>query len=330
MRIALTYETPGGQPDVPGAEFQRNETGQRFSADELRAHVQGCTALVSNFWDRVSDKLLTAAPDLKIVCNFAVGFDNIDLDACTKHGVLVCNTPDAVTEPTADLAWTLLLGAARGISKLDRYARSATYPERGPLGMCEFWGRDLTGRNLLIVGAGRIGFAMAMRSLGWGMRVRYVDELRHAEFEHAPLYAKRVSLEEGLPWADFVSLHVPLTPGTRHLIGAEQLALMKSTAVLVNTARGAVVDEAALVEALQGGGIYGAGLDVYEHEPHLAAGLAALDNIVLSPHVGSATEKHRLQMTQIIADNLTAFDEGKRPPTCLNYDAIRQGADLSA
>ncbi|MFG0253273.1 MAG: 2-hydroxyacid dehydrogenase [Phycisphaerales bacterium JB038] len=322
MIIALTYETPGDQPNVPGAEYKRNDTGRRLSPEELQAHMQGCSALVSNFWDKVNEDLLTAAPNLKIVCNFAVGFDNIDLDACSRHGVLVCNTPDAVTEPTADLGWTLLLGAARGISKLDRYARSSMYPERGPLGMCEFWGRDLTGRNLLIVGAGRIGFAMAMRSLGWGMPVRYVDEVRHAEFEHAPLHAQRTSLEEGLPWADFVSLHVPLTPATRHLIGAEQLARMKETAGLVNTARGPVVDEAALVEALRGGKIYAAGLDVYEREPQLAAGLADLENVTLSPHVGSATEKHRLQMTQIIADNLIAFDEGRRPPTCLNFDAV--------
>lgn len=322
MKIALTYDTPGGQPDVPGATFKRNDTGKKFSPEELREHVQGCDALVSNFWDKVNEELLHAAPDLKIVCNFAVGFDNIDVDACTKRGVLVCNTPDAVTEPTADLAWTLLLGAARGISKLDRYARSEQYPSRGALGMNDFWGRDLTGRNLLVVGAGRIGFAMAVRSLGWSMRVKYVDAQRHAEFEHAPLFAERVALEEGLPWADFVSLHVPLTPQTRHLIGADALKRMKETAVLVNTARGPVVDEAALVEALRTGGIYAAGLDVYEREPHLAQGLAELDNVVLSPHVGSATEKHRLQMTQIIADNLAAFQKGERPPTCLNCEAM--------
>lgn len=330
MQIALTYDTPGGQPDVPGATFKRNEANKKLTAEELRAHVRGCEALVSNFWDRVDEALLQAAPDLRIVCNFAVGFDNIDLPACTRRGVLVCNTPDAVTEPTADLAWTLLLGAARGISRLDRFARSSEYPRRGPLGMNEFWGRDLSGRNLLIIGAGRIGFAMAARSVGWSMRVKYVDAARRAEFEHAPLCAQRVTLEEGLAWADFVSVHVPLTPQTRHLIGAEELRLMKPTAVLVNTARGPIIDESALVAALREGTIYAAGLDVYEKEPQLAPGLAELDNVVLSPHVGSATEKHRLQMTAIIADNLKAHQNGERPPTCLNYDAVAQSSGREA
>jgi glyoxylate reductase len=324
MLIALTYKTPGDHPDVPGAEFRRNDTDRKLTPEELRDHVKGCDALVTNFWDKVTPELLDAtAPELKIVCNFAVGFDNIDVPACTEHGVLVCNTPDAVTEPTADIAWTLLLGAARGIAKLDRFARSAEYPKVGPLGMCEFWGRDLTGRNLLIVGAGRIGFAMAMRSLGWGMQVRYVDAVRHAEFEHGPLHAERVELDEGLAWADVVSLHVPLMPATRHLIDARRLGLMKETAILINTARGPIVDEAALVEALREGRIYAAGLDVYESEPTLAPGLAELDNVVLTPHVGSATEKHRLQMTAIIAENLRQFEAGERPRTCLNYDAVR-------
>ncbi|MCK4873543.1 MAG: D-glycerate dehydrogenase, partial [Phycisphaerales bacterium] len=289
MLIALTYKTPGGEPDVPGAQFRHND-GERFTREQLQEHTKGCDALVSNFWDRVDDALLDATtPELRIICNFAVGYDNIDVPACTSRGVLVCNTPDAVTEPTADLAWMLLLGAARGAAKLDRFARSSWYAEQGPLGMCEFWGRDITGRNLLIVGGGRIGFAVAMRSIGWGMPVRYVDQVRRAEFEHAPLHAERIGLDEGLAWADFVSIHVPLTDETRHLIDGRRLSLMKETAVLINTSRGPVVDEAALAVALREHRIHAAGLDVYEHEPNLTPDLAVLDNVMLTPHVGSAT-----------------------------------------
>ncbi|HEB60703.1 MAG TPA: D-glycerate dehydrogenase, partial [Phycisphaeraceae bacterium] len=197
-------------------------------------------------------------------------------------------------------------------------------PVDGPLGMCDFWGRDISGRNLLIVGAGRIGFAVACRSIGWGMKVGYVARSRHAEFEHAPLCARRMNLDDGLAWADFVSVHVPLNENTRHLINESSLKTMKNTAVLVNTARGPVIDESALVRALQSGEIYAAGLDVYENEPRLHPGLYNLDNVVLSPHVGSATEKHRLQMTEIIAENLRQYSRGERPPTCLNWDEVRK------
>lgn len=277
--------------------------------------IAGASIVVTMFTDRVDEEFLDAAgPGLKGVCQFAVGVDNIDVELCRSRGVAVANTPHAVTEGTADLAWTLILAVARRLVPADRYARSGAYPENGPLGMAEFMGVDLTGRTLLIVGAGRIGFATAMRSLGWGMRVLYTARSRHWDFELAPLSARRVELDEGLAEADVVSVHTPLTPETRHLINAERLALMKPGAILVNTARGPVIDEAALARALQAGKLWGAGLDVFEEEPKVHPGLIGLDNVVLTPHIGSAARRYREEMTAMVGQNAEAILEGRTPP----------------
>ncbi|MEO0715584.1 MAG: D-glycerate dehydrogenase, partial [Planctomycetota bacterium] len=257
--------------------------------DAVLARLPGASVIVTMFSDRVDAEFLDAAgPTLKGVCNFAVGFDNIDLDECRTRGIAVCNTPDAVTEGTADLAWTLILAAARRLIEADRFARSDAYPAGGPLGMGDLMGMDLTGRTLLIVGAGRIGFATALRSVGWGMRVLYVARRRHPEFEHAPLGAERVELDEGLRRADVVSLHAPLTEQTRHMLHGENIALLKPTAIVVNVARGPVVDESALADALERGAIWGVGLDVFEREPTIDPRLIASNRAVLTPHIGSA------------------------------------------
>ncbi len=277
--------------------------------------VAGARVLVSMFTDRVDAELLDAAGgSLRGVCQYAVGTDNIDLAECQDRGVVVTNTPDAVTEGTADLAWALLLAVTRRIVEADAYARSPTYPDNGPLGMGDFLGADLTGRTLLIVGAGRIGRAVALRSLGWGMRVLYVARSRKWDMELAPLAAERVDLDEGLARADVVSLHTPLTDATRHLIDARRLGLMKENAILINTARGPVVDEAALVEALASGGIWGAGLDVFEREPTVHPGLIAAKNAVLTPHIGSAERRYREMMTEMVAGNVRAILAGDEPP----------------
>jgi len=279
----------------------------------LREHRPG--ALVSMFHDPVDAAALDAAGEqLKVVCNFAVGYDNIDLDECERRGIIVCNTPDAVTEGTADIAFLLMLAAARRLKEADDYARSPDYPKHGFLGMDDFLGLHLTGRTLLIVGAGRIGYATALRGLGWGMRTLYVARSRHVDFELAPLGAERVDLDEGLTRADFVSVHTPLTKDTRHLIDDRRLRLMKPTAVIVNTARGPVIDEAALVRALREGRIFGAGLDVYEFEPRPGAELVALKNVILTPHIGSASRKHRELMTTMVSENVAAGLDGRRPP----------------
>lgn len=311
--IAVTREVPG-VIDVPGAEV-RLHGPDLVTRDGLIDLVRGATVIVSMFSERIDAEVLDAAgTSLRGVCNFAVGVDNIDLEACRRRGVVVTNTPGAVTEGTADLAWALILAAARGLIPADRYARSDAYPARGPLSMAAMLGADLTGRTLLIVGAGRIGFAVAMRSRGWGMRVLYVARSRHWEFDLAPLAAERVELDDGLRRADVVSVHTPLTEQTRHLIGAREIALMKPSAILVNTSRGPVIDEGALASALRERRLCAAGLDVFEREPHVHPDLVGLDNVVLTPHIGSAARRYREMMTAMVSESARAIVEGRHPP----------------
>ncbi len=314
--VVVPHPVPGAVK-VEKAEVRQGEHG-KLSRPDLLEFCRGASVVVSMYYNRIDAEFLNAVgPQLKGVCNYAVGFDNIDLKLCRERGVIITNTPGAVTEGTADLAWALLLACARRLVVADRFARSPEYAQRGPLGITEFLGTDLTGRTMLIVGAGRIGYATALRGIGWGMRTLYVARKTHLDFELAPLAARRVTLDEGLREADVVSVHTPLTPETRHLIDARALSLMKPTAILINTARGPVVDETALVNALRAGTIWGAGLDVFEHEPRLADGLAELDNVVLSPHIGSAETKYRLMMTDMVSANAAAILAGTPPPNRL-------------
>jgi len=292
--------------------IRTNADDRPLSPDELRAVVVGAHGILTTPRDRVDASVLDAAgPQLRVVSNYATGTDNIDLDACTTRGIAVGNTPDAVVEPTADIAWLLILGAARRAFEGERLARSGDWAGVSPN---ELLGVRLLDKTLLIVGAGKIGLATARRALGWRMRILYVARSRHPEFEAAPFNATRVELDDGLREADVVSLHTPLTPETRHLIDARRLALMKPGAILINTARGAVVDEAALVDALQQRRLRAAGLDVYENEPALHPGLAELDNAFLLPHLGSATEEDRHWMTEQAVANLVAGLKGERLP----------------
>ena len=306
--------------DVPGVGVIIGPDQGFPTPESLRAFVaqHRPAVLVTMYYDRVDAALLDAAgPQLRGVVNFAVGFENIDRAECAKRGVAVCNTPDAVTEGTADLAFMLMLAAARRLPAADRYARSPEYPARGRLGMHDFLGVHLTGQTLLIVGAGRIGLGVAARSIGWGMRVEYVARTRHLEFEFAPIAGRRVELDEGLARADFVSIHTPLMPETRHLIDDRRLRLMKPTAVLVNTSRGPVVDEAALARAVREGRLFGAGLDVYEFEPAPLPDIIAETNIVMTPHIGSASRQHRELMTAMVSANCRAILAGATPPNLL-------------
>ncbi len=314
--VAVPHPVPGVVRVVGATVRQGTET--KLARADLLEFCRGASIVVSMFYNRIDREFLDAVgPQLRGVCNYAVGFDNIDVPLCRERGVVVTNTPGAVTEGTADLAWALLLACARRLIPADRFARSAEYGERGPLGITEFLGADLTGRTILIVGAGRIGYATAMRGLGWGMRTLYVARNRHLDFELAPLAAERVSLEEGLSRADVVSVHTPLTPDTRHIIDAAAFGRMKPNAILINTARGPVVDEAALVEALRAGRLWGAGLDVFEDEPRVHPGLIGLDNVVLSPHIGSAETKYRLLMTEMVSENAAAIIAGRCAPNQL-------------
>lgn len=269
--------------------------------------------------ERVDDEFLdAAAATLVVVANYGVGYDNIDVDACTRHSVLVTNTPDVLTEATADLTWAILLAAARRVGEGERFLRSGATWVWEPTFML---GRDVHGKTLGVVGFGRIGRAVARRGRGFGMPVLYHGRTRAPEVVEAELSAAYRGLDDLLGEADFVTLHVPLTPETRHLIDAGRLARMKPSAVLVNASRGPVVDEQALVEALGERRIAAAALDVYEREPEVHPGLRELDNVVIVPHLGSATVEARSAMASLAAENLRAALQGRLPPNPVNPEA---------
>ena len=279
----------------------------------LLRDAAGRRGLVTLLTERVDDELLDAAgSDLVVVANYAVGFDNIDVAACSRRGVLVSNTPDVLTEATADMTWALLMAAARRVAEGDRFLRSRQPWIWGPEMLL---GQDVHGRTLGVIGFGRIGRAVARRAAGFGMRVLYYDPVAPPAGETG---AEPVGLDELVATADFVSVHVSLSPETHHLIDAARLRQMKPTAVLVNAARGPVVDERALAEALDAGEIFAAGLDVFEHEPAVDPGLLAHPRAVVVPHLGSATVDTRLAMGMLAADNLLAALDGRRPPTLVN------------
>jgi glyoxylate reductase len=315
--VVATREVPGELViDCPGVTVTvRNGPKARPDRASLLKHVAGADVVITMFSDRVDAEFLDAAgPQVRGICNLAVGYENIDLAECRRRGVLVGNTPDAVTEGTADVAWLLILAVARRLVEGDRFARSGEWARYGPLGMAEFLGQDLTGKTLLIVGAGRIGYAVALRSKAWGMKVLYVARTRHVAFELAPIAGKRVALHEGLGEADVVSIHSPLTDETRHLIDGAALAHVKQGAILVNTARGPVVDEQALVDALKAGRLWGAGLDVFEREPEIHPELVKMSNVTMTPHIGSAAIRFRALMTRMACENAGAIVLGKEPP----------------
>jgi glyoxylate reductase len=287
--------------------------------ERLLSEIAGKMGAVTLLTDKVNDELLDAAgPQLVIVANYAVGFDNIDMAQLTVRGVMCSNTPDVLTETTADTAWALMMAAARRVPEGDRFLRSRTPWIWGPLMML---GQDVNGRVLGIVGFGRIGHAMARRAKGFGMKVLYHDVYRPSPELERELGAEFRELEDLLAEADFVSIHVNLTEETRHLINAQRLSKMKPTAVIVNTSRGPVIDEAALADALRDGVIFAAGLDVFEREPEVTQLLLELDNAVVIPHLGSATVDTRIAMGMLAAENLIAALEGRKPPTLLNPEA---------
>jgi len=284
--------------------------------DELLEAVQDVHGVIGLLTDRIDAEFFDAAPLLRGYANYAVGFDNIDVAEATRRQLPVSNTPDVLTQATAELAWALVLAVARRVAEGDRVMRSGQWPGWGPL---QYLGQGISGKTLGIVGAGRIGTAMALLSRGFDMRVLYTTGSgRRNEILDAELDAESVPMERLLQEADVISVHAPLNPNTRHLFDEHAFARMKPTAILVNTGRGPVIKEDDLVAALRQGRIAGAGLDVYEHEPAMARGLAELDNVVLLPHVGSATHETRRDMALLAARNLLAMLEGRRPETCLN------------
>jgi glyoxylate reductase len=279
---------------------------------ELMARIRGKDGLICHILSTVDDELLAAVPTLKVVANVAVGYNNIDVAAARHRGVVVTNTPDVLTETTADFAWALLMAAARRVAEADRFVRSGQW-DRWQWDL--LWGADIHGKTLGVVGFGRIGRAVARRALGFNMRVLYQDAVQSDAAVERDLRASRVDLEALLRESDFVSLHTPFLPETRHLINARTLHLMKRSAILVNAARGPVVEEGALVRALQEGWIAGAGLDVFEEEPKVHPGLLALTNVVMAPHIGSASLDTRIAMATLAVRNCLAVLDGKPPIT---------------
>ena len=313
--------------DAPLARLQercdvtvhQNEFG--IPRGELLQVASGRDALITMLTEKVDAELLaTAGPQLKIVANHAVGFDNVNLADCTAAGVLASNTPDVLTETTADTAFALLLAAARRLGEGERFLRARTPWIWGPLMML---GQDVHHKTIGVVGFGRIGQAVARRARGFGMTVIYSDAIQLPPEVESETGATRVELDELLARSDFISIHTNLTEDTRHLFSHEQFKHMKPTAVLVNTSRGPVVDEAALADALEGGEIFAAGLDVFEREPDVTEKLLDLENVVVIPHLGSATVDTRNAMGHVAVDNVFAAIDGQRPPTLLNPEAFK-------
>lgn len=292
---------------------------ERIPKDELLRRVTDKEGLVCLLTERVDDELLRAAPKLRIAANVAVGFDNIDLAECTRRGVVATNTPGVLDETTADFAWTLLMAVARRLIEADQLARSGKWTGWD---LDQLVGTDVWGKTLGIVGFGRIGRALARRAGGFQMKILYHDAVRAALDVEKSLHAEYRDLDHLLAHADFVSVHVPLLPETRGLFNVARFSHMKKTAFFINTSRGLVVEEAALVEALETGKIAGAALDVFENEPSIHPGLRR-PNVVLAPHIASASLETRTKMACIAAENVVALFKGQRPHHVLNPEALK-------
>ena len=297
-----------------------NEGDGAWSAEELRQRAAACDALYVVAGDRVDAALLDACPRLRIVATGSVGFNHIDVAACTARAIAVTNTPDVLNEATADLGWALLMAAARRVCESEHWLRAG---EWNRWSWDQFLGADVYGTTLGIVGMGRIGSPIARRARGFSMRILYAN--RSPSANEAELGATRLPLDELLRQSDHVMLVLPYSPQTHHLIGERELGLMKPTATLVNIARGGIVDDAALARALRAGQIAAAGLDVYENEPALHPDLLTVPNVALTPHIGSATRSSRLGMAMLAARNLVAFAAGEPLPTCLNPERPARG-----
>jgi glyoxylate reductase len=301
-------------------EVEYWQSPERISRTALLNAVREKEALVCLLTEKINEELLQAAPKLRIVANVAVGFDNIDLSACTKRGVVASNTPGVLDETTADFAWTLLMAVARRLVEGDHLARSGEWKGWDLDQMC---GADVWGKTLGVLGFGRIGRAVARRSKGFKMRVLYNDAVRATADAEAELGAEFKDFNTVLAESDFITVHVPLLPETRQLISTPALARMKPGAYLINTSRGPVIDEAALVAALERGKIAGAALDVYENEPFIHPGLRR-PNVILAPHIASASVETRTKMACMAAENVIALFAGRTPPNALNLEALEK------
>ena len=291
-----------------------NLDDRALSKEEIINGTSDCDILLCLLSDTIDSDIISCNPNLKGIVNYAVGFNNIDVECATRLKIPVTNTPGVLTETTADMAWALMFCTARRIVESDRFVREGKFKGWGPK---LFLGADIYGKTLGIIGAGRIGIAVAKRASGFNMKILYSDKNTNIE---NTIKAEKIDQEKLLRESDFVSLHVPMLPETKHLIGEKELQIMKNTAILINTSRGAVIDEEMLLKALQEKWIAGAGLDVYENEPNLVEGLVECDNIVLAPHIASASVETRTNMGFIAIENAIAIRQGKIPPQIVNRE----------
>jgi len=310
---------PGPAILAEAADVVAYPAGQPLDEASIRRAAEGCVGIMSQLMDPIRETVLSA-PGLKIVSNVAVGFDNIDVPTATAHKVMVTNTPGVLDDATADFAFTLLMAAARRIVEADSFTRQGRF--RG-WAIDMMLGADVHGATLGLIGVGRIGRGVAHRAKGFNMRVLYYDPQPMPPDAERDLGATRVDLGRLLAESDFVSVHVPLTQETQHLLSTPQFSQMKRTAILINTSRGPVVDEAALVDALNAKKIAGAALDVYEREPAVHPGLIPMPNVVLAPHIASATVRTRSEMSAMAARNMATAVRGGRPPNLLNPEVKR-------
>ncbi|MBP8705616.1 MAG: D-glycerate dehydrogenase [Candidatus Cloacimonas sp.] len=290
-----------------------NPYNRALTHQELIEGVKDAEALICLLTDNIDKEVISAAPKLKVISSYAVGYNNIEVEYATQLGIAVCNTPGVLTETTADLTWALILASCRRISESERFLRKGNFKGWEPMLML---GLDVYGKTLGIIGMGRIGQAVAKRATGFAMRIIYYNDVPVSNT--LPFETTETDLQTLLKEADIITLHLPLTKETFHLIGKEEFALMKENAVLINTSRGAVIDEKELIKALSEKRIFSAGLDVYENEPDIPQELLALENVVLLPHIGSASIETRTKMALLAAENAIAVMEGRKPPAQVN------------
>ena len=289
------------------------------SKKEIINGLKGKDALLCLLTDRIDREVISSNPNLKVISNYAAGYDNIDVDEATKRGIVVTNTPDVLTNATAELAWALLFAVARRVVEGDKFTREGRFKGWSPTLLL---GKELSGKTLGVIGAGRIGTAFALKAKCFNMKVLYFNRSRNEVLEDK-LGAKKVDLDTLLRESDFISIHLPLTKETYHLIDYDKICMMKRDAIIVNTARGAIIKEGDLVKALREKRIFGAGLDVYEKEPKITDELKNLENVVLLPHIGSATLETRTKMSILAAENLIKALRGRRPKYCVNPEVFK-------
>lgn len=322
MKVFVTRKIPEPGIEILRKEFEIevNPYDRVLPKEEIIKGLKGKDGLLCLLTDSIDADVINSEPKLKMISSYAVGYNNIDIKAATKRGIPVSNTPGVLTDATSDMAWALLFSVARRIVEADKFTRAGKFKGWGPMLM---HGQDVTNKTLGVVGAGRIGTAFALKSKGFNMNVLYVDEKKNETLEKE-VNAKKVTFDELIKKSDFISLHVPLITSTHHLIGEKELEMMKKNAVLINTSRGPVVDEQALVFALKEKQIFGAGLDVYEHEPEIAKELKKLDNAIIQPHSASATIETRTKMAVMAAENMVAGLKGKVPNNCVNMEVFKE------